>query len=163
MYFTATQCCGFQEISSLSNHQTPEQAMAAFCASHFGSIRKKNPNGKDDRSYGDGPHTLYTFYVFTAAIYGPKKRDNVFSNRGLYGAKFAEFIKEQKLGTVTTIPAKVNKAFHPDHKVQVWIWHPSREPLTRWWQGFSTAKQAEEAAKKAEIAAALATACPPPA
>lgn len=126
--FRATGCCGIQELTELSSHPTPEDAMDVFCGRMLRKIRKV---AYLDRVLGDcqlRQSHLYSFYLFTAAVYDPGKGGRP------YGQNFAEYIKAHRLGQVTTLPARPNYAFHPDHKVQAWLWKPSLSGMKKWYQ-----------------------------
>lgn len=143
MDFKNTQCCGIQEITGLSHHPSAEDAMDGFCACHFGSARKVSYHGISARV-----ETLYSFYLFTAAIYPPGRAHTSYTRP--YGPEFAAFIKANKLGDITPTKARVNLAFHPDHSVQAWLWCPAPKLLKAWW----AARQVAQAAKAAEKQAA---------
>lgn len=144
MNFKETGCCGIQELTALSHHTLPEDAMRVFCVTILGNIRKVT---YADRVLGDfntkGNH-LYSFYLFTAAVY-----ESGTGSQRPYGHNFAAFIKGHGLGVVSTIPATPNHAFHPDHKVQAWLWKPSLRGLKKWYQAELDREAAEIAAKLA--------------
>lgn len=136
-------CCGIKEILNLSSFILPEIAIMAFIR-----MWKK---GEDHSGYAAYPGTMYTNYVFTAAVYdteicsGPRehkssKYDHQYlkngklwdAKRGMYfpyGHNFAEFIEKHKLGTVVSPGEGVNEAFHNDHKVAAWVWRPDSKAL----------------------------------
>lgn len=144
MDFQATHCCGIQEITQLSNHETAEEAMENFCRSVFGNSRKVSYRGLPAKK-----STMFSFYMFTAAVYGTFRQKEDKYYRRPYGAEFAAFIKTHKLGSVSTQRARTNYAFHPDHKVQAWLWRPNVKNLEAWWGIKDTQLQAEKAAKLA--------------
>ena len=117
MYMCQTQCCAIQEIDGLSSHRTPEAAMKNFCTLVFTKPVKFGGTTA-------GANTLYSFYMFTAAI-----KPTI----SPYGNKFAAFIREHKLGEVLETKQVRNSAFHPDRAGQVWIWTPDQEALKAWW------------------------------
>lgn len=127
--FKATGCCGIQELTGLSTHTRPEEAMAVFCAQVLGKIRAVAYADRVSGNFNSGPNHMYSFYLFTAAVYesgtGPQRP---------YGQNFADFIKAHRLGQVSTLPARPNFAFHPDHKIQAWLWKPSLRGLRAWYQ-----------------------------
>lgn len=127
-----TGCCGTKEITGLSTHKTVEEAMKAFCTPLF---------EKGTGNWGYYAKTVYTFYIFTAAVYSKEDRDKYVKQHpgyahsyNLYGHNFAKFIRAKKLGKVWTSAALVNVAFHPDHKVKVWLWSPDKVALKAWWE-----------------------------
>lgn len=157
MNFNGTQCCGVQELSSLSNHKKPDEAMAAFCTHIFGAVNKGRRSAFDRTKDKAKPvvkmnATLYSFYTFTAAIYKNKAEESQ------YGPAFAKFIREHKLGQVSTCRARPNHAFHPDHKVQAWIWRPSLRTLKTWWLQQHLLEVEAKAAKAAAAVASVASA-----
>lgn len=68
---------------------------------------------------------ISSFYLFTAAV-GPAWRG--------YGQMFHDFIITEKLGEVYQSPLRPNKAWHPDHSNQVYIWMPDHRALKAWWK-----------------------------
>lgn len=115
------ECCAVHEISHLSDHKTPEDAMKDFCSDH--SI------------YGGKMGNLGAFYIFTGVLkIKAGSTDYLSRNRNVdYGPAFAAFIKANKLGIVVGSPSRINRANHPDHTVKVWVWCPSIAGLNRWW------------------------------
>lgn len=121
--FYNTHCCAMEEIDKLASFQNdPKGAMVSFCKSNLG----RPVEWKIRMSSGDYGRAgaLYSFYFFTAAVYGKKAN---------YGQQFADFITENKLGAIVTTPVMTNMAFHTDHGNQVWIWMPDVKALTAWW------------------------------
>lgn len=156
-----TQCCGTQEITSLNTHESPEKAMLRFCEL---TLKKGGSALRYGYSNSAKP-LLYSHYTFTAAVYDkecsafasyersyPKKIDPEFGQYMPYGAQFAKFIQENKLGEVVTTSPKINKLYHPDHKVQIWIWTPDQDAIEAWYVTKVGPQLAEEA-KKALAAA----------
>ena len=52
---------------------------------------------------------------------------------GPYGKNFYNFILENKLGEVWESPLRPNKAWHPDHENQVYVWMPDHAAILAWW------------------------------
>lgn len=127
--FRATGCCGIQELTSLSTHTLPEEAMKAFCVQMLGTVRKVQYADRVLGDFNNRPNHLYSFYLFTAAVYEPGK-----GNHRPYGENFAAFIKAHRLGDISTLPARTNFAFHPDHKIQAWLWKPRLAGLKAWYK-----------------------------
>lgn len=140
--FRATGCCGIQELTSLSTHTLPEEAMKAFCVQMLGTVRKVQYADRVLGDFNNRPNHLYSFYLFTAAVYEPGK-----GNHRPYGENFAAFIKAHRLGDVSTLPARTNFAFHPDHKVQAWLWKPRLAGLKAWYKLLLDKEEAELQAK----------------
>lgn len=119
-----THCCALEEIDKLANFDgDPKEAMISFCKSNLG----RPVEWKIRMSSGDfgAKDALYSFYFFTAAVYGKKVS---------YGHQFAKFIEENGLGNVVTTPVMANMAFHTDHGNQIWIWMPNVKALKKWWE-----------------------------
>jgi hypothetical protein len=133
MNFRDTGCCGIKEITSLSSHKKPDEAMQAFCQMLFGVNKRKSAFERMTKSDMFLAAYLYSFYLFTAAIYDQADKTLHEAYKHPYGEDFAKFIKENKLGQVSCCRARTNHAFHPDHKVKAWIWRPSMKGLKKWW------------------------------
>ena len=112
-----TGTCGVEEICGLSGYSTPGAAMKEFCRLN---LRKKP---KYHNFEFDNPGQLYCFYLFTASLD---------AYQGPYGDKFAKLINEEGLGKVVAAVPTVNKAFHPEHKNQAWLWSPDAPALEVW-------------------------------
>src|SRR5438045_3407765 len=100
MNVRATGCCGVQEFTGLSTHTTPEDALLSFCQLLFGASEARR-SAWDPPTKGRTTYTLisylYSFYMFTAAIYPTKPEESQ------YGHKFAKLIRDNKLGQVSTV------------------------------------------------------------
>lgn len=120
-----SRSCAIQEIHQLKLFQdNPKGAMISFCKANLGRPvvwKIVDPSGNDKGANG----ALFTFYYFSSPVY----REVVY-----YGEQFAKFIETEKLGKLVTTPALANKAYHPDHSNQVWIWMPDVKALTDWWK-----------------------------
>jgi len=124
------------EISGLRMYGSPEEAMEAFCRANLEDGKSLAYKG-----YRCQPRTLYSFYMFTGSIPITGKVSNewvvelgfVPIDRD-YGPKFAKFIVEKGLGSVTESPPVPNKAFHPDHANVIWIWAPDKKAIDGWWE-----------------------------
>lgn len=72
----------------------------------------------------------------------------VFSQGGAtYGTKFADYIEENKLGTLATCGSIENVKYHPGRKCQVWIWVPDMKALAKWWKENVLPKEDEQPKK----------------
>lgn len=120
-----TNQCGVKEITGLRDMSSAEGAMVEFCEKVLG----KPPKYKS-ATYSWNMGQLYCFYLFTAALTGGRE----------YGAEFADFIKEEKLGVVVATKPVQNLAFHPEHKNQAWLWTPDTPKLVAWYQGVTGKK-----------------------
>lgn len=119
MVITKTSCCAIQDIDRLSDHKDARSAMRAFCDQALTS--PPIFMGPTDRGRTD---EISSFYLFTAVV-----------RKGLtYGEDFYQFIKDNDLGEVYQSPTRPNKAWHPDHHNQVYVWMPDKNALKRWWK-----------------------------
>lgn len=123
MQLHKTTCCAIQDIDQLRIHATPKEAMISFCQQ---AILKPPMFGK---SVG-ARDQISSFYLFTAAIY-PQNRYRVTPSP--YGQNFYNFILTNKLGEVWESPSRPNKAWHPDHENQVYVWMPDHTAILAWW------------------------------
>lgn len=120
MNLVKTSCCAIQDIDQLSVHGSAREAMIAFCRQAI----LKPPKFMNDQDIGRAGE-ISSFYLFTAAVsksYRP------------YGKEFCDFIRKNKLGSVWASPLRPNKAWHPDHDNQVWVWMPNHQGLLAWWK-----------------------------
>ena len=114
--------CGVQEICGLSFYgKDAERAMLEFCKLN---IAAENTHHRYGSCYYAG-YRLFCFYLFTAA-----SEEQGYAK---YGTAFADYIKEHQLGDVVGTPKTVNRAFHPDHSNQAWLWTPDEDALRAWW------------------------------
>jgi hypothetical protein len=99
--------------------------------------------------------SLYSFYLFTAAL--ETQDDSVKHSRKYpkYGQKFAAFIKDNGLGDVWESPARVNQAFHSDHSNQVYIWMPNHNAVFEWWERNREPREGMLRPKPADLRAGL--------
>ena len=120
MVINKTSCCAIQDIDQLSAHGTARGAMIAFCqqALHHPPVFM----GPTDKGRKD---EISSFYLFTAAV---SKRHPT------YGQDFYDFIKENELGDVYQSPLRPNRAWHPEHSNQVYVWTPDLKALREWWK-----------------------------
>lgn len=119
MNFVKTACCAIQEIHNLRNHTTAKEAMVSFCQQAL----LERPKFGTSVGYQD---QIYSFYLFTAAI------GSGYYDRS-YGQDFYDFIVSNGLGDVYQSARRPNKAWHPDHENQVYIWTPNHEAIKAWW------------------------------
>jgi hypothetical protein len=119
-------CCAVHELNILSTYSTPKEAMLAFCKLH---VSRYGYNGVTK----GGLYTPGAFYIFTGVV---KFRDDSddYGEDTSYGLNFAAYIKEQRLGVVSSSCRRVNRVNHPDHTIKVWIWAPSVKRLRLWWE-----------------------------
>ncbi len=129
--FYDAQSCAIQEIHRLKDFQgAPQDAMISFCKSNLGRPvvwKVVDPSGRDKGAEG----ALFSFYFFSSSVY---------AGRETYGQQFADFITTNGLGKLITTPALANKAYHPDHANQIWIWMPDLPALTKWWKNNQNTK-----------------------
>jgi hypothetical protein len=123
-----SQCCAIQELSGLSSFASnPKGAMKEFC--RMAIAKPCNFHGTTSRGA-----SLYSFYLFTAAIETPAPGLKEGRKYPKYGQNFAAFIKSNGLGDVWESPLRVNEAFHSDHSNQVYIWMPDHQAVFEWWE-----------------------------
>lgn len=123
MSFTYITGCAAQAISNLGGHSDPAEAMKYFCTQQIDATSR----------FGvDFSGSLNSFYVFVA---GPEVPGKSHSKAWVkYGTEFAQFIVNNKLGTVQTLGPKINMKFHPDTTCQIWIWSPDDKAVFNWWK-----------------------------
>lgn len=136
MEILKTSCCAIADINGLAGYsKQPEKAMDQFCKLQLAQRVR----------FGGGvglPDQIYSFYMFTAAVWTPEQKKKYkedwgyYYDRGDYGDSFAAFIKENDLGSVWESDLVVNEAFHPDHGNKVWIWTPNLKNLRKWWDSY---------------------------
>jgi hypothetical protein len=118
------------EIDELRAHITAKEAMMAFCKQVLSDggiwFREKFDVAR--------PGTMISFYIFSAPA----------TSYSHYGVNFAKLIEDEDLGKVWESPKIQNKAYHPDHSNQMWVWIPNRDKLVAWWK----ANQVETKAKR---------------
>ena len=119
MNLVKTSCCAIQDIDRLSVHTTPREAMVSFCQQAI----LKPPVFQNAQDVGR-PNSISSFFLFTAAVGAAYKP---------YGEAFYNFILENNLGEVWQSPLRPNKAWHPDHENQVYVWMPNHDNLKAWW------------------------------
>lgn len=127
MHIKNTSSCAIQDISGLCTHATPEDAMISFCQQSILQRPKFGRGGGLGRE-----NAVFSFYVFSAAV-GTRYKP--------YGQAFYDFIVKHNLGTVWQSPRRPNKAWHPDHENQVYVWMPDYAVLKAWWSVNDPAKQ----------------------
>lgn len=117
--------CAGTGISNLGHHKNAVDAMSDFC-------RKVGLTTSRYSSAGTIFNKMPPFFVFIA---GPEEPGHRHSKSWVrYGTEFAEFIRENDLGDITTLPARLNLAYHPDTTCQVWLWGPDQEKIQAWWR-----------------------------
>ena len=145
MYLNNTSCCAVDEIDGLAHAGTPRQAMQDFCERlhinrPYEPERDYNGQFRSSYDYYDRAETKpAAFYIFTGVEKVDEGGNRVATG---YGSKFAAYIKEQGLGSVTESVARKNRVNHPDHTVKVWVWAPSEQGLKEWYKtNFATKKK----------------------
>jgi hypothetical protein len=158
--------CAVQEIHRLENYNhDPKGAMISFCEQQLYSA-----SGLKWQGFSTKPNQIFGAYVFNAPIYGSSPRDNTKPPQPPYGEsygdQFADFITNNKLGTVVATPVTWNRVFHPDHGNKVWVWCPDQDALKAWYAPYK-AERDNAAAEARRLAAerakaAVAAPIPPP-
>lgn len=111
--------CALSSIQDLGSHKNPVEAMQQFCKLELSTI-------------GDDYRILAAFYVFVA---GPEVPGHGHSKPWVrYGTEFAEFLVNEKLGSVATLGQTYNLKHHKDTTCQVWIWKPDQKAVAKWWE-----------------------------
>lgn len=85
------------------------------------------------------PSLMYSHYVFS----GPCGTQGYTS----YAQRFAEYLKQEKLGEVIHGEPVENKKYHPGRKGQVFIWIPDQKACTAWWKLNNPETKAKAAAE----------------
>ena len=125
-YLFRTKNCGIAEINGLGIFATPLKALRAFAPElkhgitwpPGGSrVTQTVPDGRKADSVG----VLFPFVTFTGVV--PDKDNAKAPN---YGQTFADFITENNLGDVVTMPAKLNWT---GNTIQHWLWRPDYDAL----------------------------------
>lgn len=116
-----TQCCAITEIGLLSEHRDPKEALVSFCARNLTAPVKFG-------IYRGMAGAISSYYLFTARV--------EFGTTVSYGSKFADLIERLKLGSVWASPITPNKAFHPSHANQIWVWTPDLDKLKAWYEKY---------------------------
>ena len=159
--FNDTHCCIISEIDKLALFAgNPKEAMRSFCRQMIGQRMKF-------KGFTGNPDAMYACYMFSSAIYKANEDRYGASSRTVakdgihyvdYGTEFADFITENKLGTLIKTDILNNKAYHKDHYNRVWIWTVDVDAVKAWWakeQVVIAEEQAEIARKEAERVAKL--------
>src|ERR1700676_5286591 len=134
MLITGTATCTIAELCSLSNHDSAEEAMEAFCSIYFKQNRYANPEnlaGSGKGFYANNPRSgIPALIMFTGVV----KSVCWDADEVMYGPNFATYINKNRLGTVVQSPVRVNRIYHPDRSSCVWIWAPNVKGLEKWWK-----------------------------
>ena len=99
-------CCGLREITALSRHESPENAIKSLIDPRRGAFA----------SLADRPFVIFTEAV--SATYPGGRR---------YGLQLARYIKEKKLGTVMKSGFKINPG--SGNKLRMFVWTPDYTAL----------------------------------
>jgi hypothetical protein len=114
-----TSCCGVVEFDRLSAHTRPEDALKAVRVNAL-----------------FGPMKQAAFALFTGVVRIKGAHGYMHTipggNQGNYGRAFADFITENKLGTVTAMPVTENPASGND--LGVWMWQINHPNLEAWFR-----------------------------
>lgn len=131
MMINRLQCCAITEIYDLGlTEGNPTQVMLKFCEKVM-KVDTSGGNYYSPKKVGPNPGA---FYVFSEVVRIRKdSRDSYKPKHDGYGARFAKFIKENKLGALVETPNRCNRLNHPDHTIKVYIWMPAKRSLMAWW------------------------------
>jgi hypothetical protein len=130
MYIEEAGCCAVSEICDLHSSRTAKGAMLSFCDSQMTNDGYDPWGARDRRQNSDD---LSAFYIFTGVIKLTEPQHG-WQGGVTYGPRFAKFIKDNKLGEVSTLRGHPNRVNHPDHVVKVWVWHPNKRNLSIWYR-----------------------------
>jgi hypothetical protein len=108
MHIAPTSCCGLREISGLSYHNTPGEAMREFA---LGATRL---------NYVRSGRVLVCSHVIFSAADGAND----------YGDKFAAYIRRHKLGTIAISRRLTNP--NSGNPLKVWVWSINKTALLAW-------------------------------
>jgi hypothetical protein len=119
--------CAVGSIANVGSCQNAEMVMRRFCELQLGT----------NSGYRKNYPLLNAFYVFCA---GPEVKSNEKGGTGhsvdhwpRYGTEFAQYLIDNGLGGVATLPAKKNAKHHPTSTAQTWLWSPDQTAVEKWW------------------------------
>lgn len=129
-------CCALWEVSNISQHRTPREALLSICKGLW------NPYAKELQKFK-------TFCMFSGVveIKGYEAMDkpnkdmemsyaylgNIKYGNVNYGPKFAAYIIKNELGEVGCVGEGYNEPGHPKHLVKLWVWRPNNKAIRAWW------------------------------
>jgi hypothetical protein len=140
MQLRGTSCCGLYELFELNQDRSAEQTLKQFVQK---SGYKYKPLWTDNDEY-DKP---FSHVIFTAAHQRKAKFDD--PEHPSYGTRFAEFIKANKLGSVTESATTENP--NSGNQLRVYVWAVDWTKVKAWDQGKLTEKP-KKTTKKAVTA-----------
>lgn len=145
-------CCGVKEAAQIQKAKTPKEAMRQlmdYGDDGFGWFgpevvyvypAKVIKQAKEDgrrlghrdlvmkcRDWCLRPKSAHLFFTDS---HSPIIKDNKWLPWKAYGQPFADFIVEEKLGTVVHIPPAENP--NTGNEVEMWVWTPDMEALEKW-------------------------------
>lgn len=115
-----TECCGVDEISGVYT-STPIEVLKYVCREKYTGLDEEDcgcEDGCDDCHYGDIQAQAYL--TFTDAIYN--------SNGG---KRLAQYIKDNKLGTLVSPRERKNP--NTGNTIKIWVWSPNERNLKAWY------------------------------
>ena len=120
--------CAISSLSGIGEFSNPVDILRSFCQTELGRVTRFNAGYKH----------LAAFYVFSA---GPEVRStdpggthHSKDHWPRYGTEFAQYLVENRLGEVSTLPPKLNLRHHNTSTAQVWLWSPDQTELQNWWK-----------------------------
>lgn len=121
--------CAIAEISGLGDHKNATEAMVSFC---------NHALGKPDGKFLKQPNKVTTiYYLFVAGPEVPSTDPGGSHHSKAwvkYGTEFAQFILDNDLGDIATLPPRLNLKHHPKTTAQAWLWTPNQEAIEKWWE-----------------------------
>lgn len=123
-----TGCCGVLELTYISTHNTPQEVVKDLCRRLWQRPILKNSYGFPD--FQELPAKPYGHYIFTGVVrYTNKNAGNT-----AYAPRLAEYIRANRLGTVSESEEAPNRVNHPGHWIKVYVWQPNPLILRAWWE-----------------------------
>ena len=105
LQFNDTSCCGVDDIDGLGSRQDPSDAIMDVCRVYVDE-------------YSDDQRQWPAFFMFTSI--------------GIYGWKFASYIKKNGLGVVRKSVSRINP--NSGSKLRVWMWAVNRSAMRKWYR-----------------------------
>lgn len=110
-------CCGMRDLSGLSDHETPKEAMVAFVLTSCPRVSRYN---WDARKCEKLRQLNFSHVIFSEANNEHRR----------YGENFATYIRRNKLGTVVASERRVNP--NSGNQVKFWVWTLNKHNLVDW-------------------------------
>jgi hypothetical protein len=125
--------CIWSTLTGLCYINEPQEAMRQFCGGILGLDQKWVAKYSRGREFEEPRYNLYVFS-------GPVGEDSNTEDNVDYAPRFAQFIRENKLGIVAYGPIVENTKFHVGRPGQVFIWAPDDKALKAWYKELTRPK-----------------------